>query len=55
MKKVVKSSQIKEIALNSAYHTEDEVENLITQGVPGGGCRKMKKMIKNIFILTIEE
>ena len=55
MKKVVKSSQIKEIALSSAYHTEEELENLIIQGVPARWMSEDEEDDKNIFILTIEE
>ena len=55
MKKIIKSSQIKEIALNSAYHTKDELESLIIQGVPARWMTEDEEGDKNIFILTIEE
>ena len=60
MKKVVKSSQIKEIILNPSYYTEDRV---ILAGSPTRKVQGFKTHWmtvdendgKNIFILIVEE
>lgn len=55
MNKIVKSSQITEIALNSAYNTEDELERLVIQGIPARWMSEDEEDDKNNFILIIEE
>lgn len=51
----IRSSQIIEIALNSAYNTEDDLENFMSQGIPARWMTEDEEDDKNIFILIVEE
>lgn len=55
MKKVVKSSQIKEIALNPSYYTEDRLIHFVVQGFKARWMTEDESDGKNIFILIVEE
>ena len=55
MKKEVKSSEIKEIALNPAYMTIEDFKTLETQGFPVRWMREDKHSDKEIFTLLIDE
>lgn len=55
MGKVIKSSQIKEIALNPSYYTKEELESLINEGLPVRWINADEEGDKNIFTLTVEE
>lgn len=52
MKNIVKSNQIKEVALNSAYFTEGDLKTLINQGYLARWMTEDEKNDQNIFILT---
>lgn len=51
----IKSSQFIEIALNSAYNTEKDLDNLICQGIPARWMTEDEEDDKNIFTFTAEE
>lgn len=53
--KVVKSSQIIEIALNSSYNTKEDFESLISQRIPVRWMTEEEEDDKNICTLTVEE
>lgn len=55
MKNIVKSNQIKEVALNSAYFTEGDLKTLINQGYLARWMTEDEKNDQNIFILTLDE
>ena len=55
MKKVIGNSEIKEIALNSLYCTEEDLESLIIQGIPARWMTEDEEDDKNIFVLIVEE
>ena len=55
MKKEVKSSEIKEIALNPAYMTSDDFKTLEIQGFPVRWMREDEHSDKEIFTLLIDE
>ena len=55
MKKEVKSSEIKEIALNSAYMTSEDFKTLEIQGFPVRWMRENENSDKDIFTLLIDE
>ena len=55
MKKEVKSSEIKEIALNPAYMTNDDLESLINQGFHARWMREDEGNDKSIFTITVDE
>lgn len=55
MKKVVKSSQIKEIILNPSYYTEDRLIHFVVQGFKTRWMTVDENDGKNIFILIVEE
>ena len=55
MKKEVKSSEIKEIALNPAYVTSEDFKTLEIQGFPVRWMREDENSDKDIFTLLIDE
>lgn len=55
MEKEVKSSEIKEIALNPAYVTNEELKSLEIQGFPVRWMREDEHSDKEIFTLLIDE
>lgn len=55
MRKIVQSSQIKEIALNPLYYTEDRLTHFIVQGFKARWMTEDESVGKNIFILIVEE
>ena len=55
MGKMIESSEIKEIALNSSYCTKEDLESLITQGIPARWMTEEEEDDKNIFVLITEE
>lgn len=55
MKKEIKSSEIKEIALNPAYATNDDFQTLEIQGFPVRWMREDEHSDKEIFTLLIDE
>lgn len=55
MKKEVKSSEIKEIALNPAYMTSEDFKTLEIQGFPARWMREDENNDKAIFTLLIDE
>lgn len=55
MKKEVKSSEIKEIALNPSYVTNEDFKNLKIEGFPVRWMREYENSDKDIFTLLIDE
>ena len=55
MKKVINDYEIKEIALNPAYLTNDDLESLKNQGFCVRWMRENEGSDKNIFTLIVEE
>ena len=55
MKKEVKSSEIKEIALNPAYVTSEGFKTLEIKGFPVRWMREDENSDKDIFTLLIDE
>ena len=55
VRKIVQSSQIKEIALNPLYYTEDRLIHFIVQGFKVRWMTEDESVGKNIFILIVEE
>lgn len=55
MRKEVKSSEIKEIALNPAYLTNEDFETLEIQGFQVRWMREDEGNDKDIFTLLIDE
>lgn len=55
MKKEVKSSEIKEIALNPVYVTSEDFKTLEIQGFPVRWMREDENSDKDIFTLLIDE
>ena len=55
MGKMIESSKIKEIALNSSYCTEEDLESLIIQGLPARWMTEDEEDDKNIFVLIAAE
>lgn len=51
----IENSQIIEIVLNSAYNTEEDLENLISQCIPARWMTEEEEDDKNIFTFTVEE
>lgn len=55
VRKIVQSSQIKEIALNPLYYTEDRLIHFTVQGFKARWMTEDESVGKNIFILIVEE
>lgn len=55
MEKVINDYEIKEIALNPAYMTNDDLESLINQGFNTRWMREDEGNDKNIFTITVDE
>lgn len=55
MGKVINDYEIKEIALNPAYLTNDDLESLKNQGFCVRWMRENECSDKNIFTLIVEE
>lgn len=55
VRKIVQSSQIKEIALNPLYYTEDRLIHFRVQGFKARWMTEDESVGKNIFILIVEE
>lgn len=55
IKREVKSSEIKEIALDSAYLTNDDFKTLEIQGFPVRWMQEDEGSDKEIFILLVDE
>lgn len=55
IKREVKSSGVKEIALNPAYVTNEDFANLKIQGFPVRWMREDEGGDKDIFILAVDE
>ena len=55
MEKVINDYEIKEIALNPAYMTNDDLESLINQGFHARWMREDEVNDKNIFTITVDE
>lgn len=55
VRKIVQSSQIKEIALNPLYYTEDRLIHFVVQGFKARWMTEDESDGKNIFILIVEE
>lgn len=55
MEKVINDYEIKEIALNPAYMTNDDLESLINQGFHARWMREDERNDKNIFTITVDE
>ena len=55
MEKVINDYEIKEIALNPAYMTNNDLESLINQGFHARWMREGEKNDKNIFTITVDE
>lgn len=55
IEKVINDYEIKEIALNQAYTTNDDLESLKNKGFPVRWMREDKGSNKNIFTITVDE
>lgn len=55
MEKVINDYEIKEIALNTAYMTNDNLESLKNQGFRVRWMREDEGSDKNIFTITVDE
>lgn len=55
MGKVINDYEIKEIALNPAYMTNDNLESLKNQGFRVRWMREDEGSDKNIFTITVDE
>ena len=55
MEKVINDYEIKEIALNPAYMTNDDLESLINQGFHARWMREDEGNDKSIFTITVDE
>lgn len=55
MGKVINDYEIKEIALNPVYMTNDDFENLKNQGFRVRWMREDDGSDKNIFTITVDE
>ena len=55
MEKVINDYEIKEIALNPAYMTNDDLESLINQGFHARWMGEDEVNDKNIFTITVDE
>jgi len=55
MEKVINDYEIKEIALNPAYMTNDNLESLKNQGFRVRWMREDEGSDKNIFTITVDE
>lgn len=51
----IKSSEIIEIALNSSYNTQEDLDNLLSQGIPARWMTEDEENDKNIFTFIVEE
>lgn len=51
----IKSSEIIEIALNSSYNTQEDLDNLLSQGIPARWMTEDEEDDKNIFTFIVEE
>lgn len=55
MQKVINDCAIKEIALNPAYMTNDDLESLINQGFHARWMREDERSDKNIYTITVDK
>lgn len=55
MGKVINDYEIKEIALNPVYMTNDDIESLKNQGFRVRWMREDEGNDKNIFTITVDE
>ena len=55
MEKVINDYEIKEIALNPAYMTNDDLESLINRGFHARWSREDEGNDKSIFTITVDE
>lgn len=55
MEKVINDYEIKEIALNPAYMTNDDLESLKNKGFSVRWMREDEGSDKNIFTITVDE
>lgn len=55
MEKVINDYEIKEIVLNPAYMTNNDLESLINQGFHVRWIREGERNDKNIFTTTVDE
>lgn len=55
MEKVINDYEIKEIALNPAYMTNDDLESLINQGFQARWMREDERNDKPVFTITVDE
>lgn len=55
MEKVINDYEIKEIALNPTYMTNDDIESLKNQGFRVRWMREDEGNDKNIFTITVDE
>ena len=55
MEKVINDYEIKEIALNLAYMTNDDLESLINQGFHTRWMREDERNDKPVFTITVDE
>ena len=55
MEKVINDYEIKEIALNPVYMTNNDFESLINQGFHVRWMREGEGNDKNIFMITVDE
>ena len=55
MEKVINDYEIKEIALNPAYMTNDDLKSLINQGFHARWMRDDEGNDKSIFTITVDE
>lgn len=55
MEKVINDYEIKEITLNPAYLTDDDLKSLKNQGFSVRWMREDEGSDKNIFTITVDE
>ena len=55
IEKVINDYEIKEIALNPAYMTNDDLESLINQGFHARWMREDERNDKPVFTITVDE